>query len=157
MTATLFTNGTHAVPPGTKLLGEIITWSCSGVSVRHLDLVNALQSGQQPTDIPNIWVKQHARPKLRNPIEPLDAIPFLARDMLDERWGESPYAVVVPEPGAAPDRDELLAWANQRLASASRLAGLELRDALPRSADMEKVLKRELRAPFWTGRTVDVA
>ncbi len=74
-----------------------------------------------------------------------------------ERWGESPYAVVVAEPGAALDADELLEWANERLARASRLAGLELRDALPRSADMEKVLKRELRAPFWTGRTVDVA
>jgi anaerobic magnesium-protoporphyrin IX monomethyl ester cyclase len=52
-----------------------------------LDLVNALQSGHQPTEIPNIWVKHHGRPRLRNPIEPLDSIPFLARDMLDERWG----------------------------------------------------------------------
>lgn len=43
MISTLFTNGTHAVPAGTRLLGEIITWSCSGVSVRHLDLVNALR------------------------------------------------------------------------------------------------------------------
>src|ERR1700690_2475743 len=49
-----------------------------------LDLVNALQSGQPPTDIPNIWVKHNARPKLRNPIEPFDAIPFLAGDMLDK-------------------------------------------------------------------------
>jgi len=74
-----------------------------------------------------------------------------------ERWGESPYAVVVLHPGAALDPAELLAWANEPLAKAARLAGLELRDALPRSADMEKVLKRELRAPFWAGRTVDVA
>ena len=36
-----------------------------------------------PTSGPNTT----PRPKLRNPIEPLDAIPFLARDMLDERWG----------------------------------------------------------------------
>jgi acyl-CoA synthetase (AMP-forming)/AMP-acid ligase II len=74
-----------------------------------------------------------------------------------ERWGESPYAVVVARPGEVIDRDELLAWANERLAKAARLAGLELRESLPRSADMEKVLKRELRAPFWAGRTVDVA
>ena len=65
--------------------------------------------------------------------------------------------VLVAEPGAPLDQDELLAWANDRLARAARLSGLELRASLPRSADMEKVLKRELRAPFWAGRTVDVA
>ncbi len=74
-----------------------------------------------------------------------------------ERWGESPYAVVALEAGAAIASDDLLAWANARLAKAARLAGLELREELPRSADMEKVLKRVLREPFWAGRTVDVA
>jgi len=45
MTTTLTkpTNGFVTVTPGTKLLGEIITWSCSGVKVRHIDLVNALR------------------------------------------------------------------------------------------------------------------
>jgi len=45
MTTTLTrpTNGFMTVTPGTKLLGEIITWSCSGVKVRHIDLVNALR------------------------------------------------------------------------------------------------------------------
>jgi radical SAM superfamily enzyme YgiQ (UPF0313 family) len=37
--------------------------------------------------IANIWTKGAARPRLRNPIEPLDAVPFMARDLLDERWG----------------------------------------------------------------------
>ena len=31
------------VAPGTRLLGEIITWSCSGISIRHSDLVQALR------------------------------------------------------------------------------------------------------------------
>ena len=74
-----------------------------------------------------------------------------------ERWGESPYAVVVLRPGAKIGGDALLAWANARLARAARLAGLELRAELPRNQDMGKVLKRELREPFWAGRTVDVA
>jgi len=54
-----------------------------------LDFVNALESGRSPPDctIANIWVKGGTRPPLRNPIEPLDALPFLARDLLDERWG----------------------------------------------------------------------
>jgi radical SAM superfamily enzyme YgiQ (UPF0313 family) len=54
-----------------------------------LDLVNALEAGLSAADahIDNIWVRGGARPKLRDPIEPLDSIPFMARDMLDERWG----------------------------------------------------------------------
>jgi len=54
-----------------------------------LDLVNALDAGISAADaqIDNIWVRGGARPKLRDPIEPLDSIPFMARDMLDERWG----------------------------------------------------------------------
>jgi radical SAM superfamily enzyme YgiQ (UPF0313 family) len=54
-----------------------------------LDLVNALEAGLSAADahIDNIWVRGGTRPKLRDPIEPLDSIPFMARDMLDERWG----------------------------------------------------------------------
>jgi radical SAM superfamily enzyme YgiQ (UPF0313 family) len=54
-----------------------------------LEFVEALESGRPAADlrIANIWLKGGARPPLRNPIEPLDALPFLARDMLDERWG----------------------------------------------------------------------
>lgn len=54
-----------------------------------LDLVTALEDGRDARDggIANIWAKGGIRPKLRDPIEPLDSIPFLARDMMDERWG----------------------------------------------------------------------
>jgi anaerobic magnesium-protoporphyrin IX monomethyl ester cyclase len=51
-----------------------------------LDLVNAMEAGET-REIANIWAKGGTRPKLRPRIEPLDAIPFLARDLLDERWG----------------------------------------------------------------------
>ena len=37
-------NGLFQVPVGTKLLGEIITWSCSGITIKHLDLIEALHS-----------------------------------------------------------------------------------------------------------------
>jgi anaerobic magnesium-protoporphyrin IX monomethyl ester cyclase len=52
-----------------------------------LELITALENGESGDGIANIWLKGHERPRLRNPIEPLDAVPFLARDMLDERWG----------------------------------------------------------------------
>ncbi|WP_298192948.1 AMP-binding protein [Novosphingobium sp.] len=62
------------------------------------------------------------------------------------KWGETPLALVIPR--GAPDPAALLEWANARLARTQRLAGLELRTAFPRNA-LGKVLKRELRAPWW--------
>ena len=66
------------------------------------------------------------------------------------KWGESPLALVVPKPGAEVDAEALRRWANERLAKPQRLAGLEVRDELPRNA-LGKVLKRELREPYWKG------
>jgi hypothetical protein len=60
VTPTLFTNGTHAVPPGTRLLGEIITWSCTGVSIRHLDLVNALRDSGLDEGVARELAPRHA-------------------------------------------------------------------------------------------------
>jgi radical SAM superfamily enzyme YgiQ (UPF0313 family) len=37
--------------------------------------------------IANIWARGGLKPALRPPIEPIDGIPFAARDLLDERWG----------------------------------------------------------------------
>ncbi len=68
-----------------------------------------------------------------------------------ERWGESPLALVVLRAGHFAEPDALLAWANERLGKTQRLAGVELRASLPRSA-IGKLLKRELRAPYWQGR-----
>lgn len=66
-----------------------------------------------------------------------------------DKWGETPLALVIPSPGDPLDADELLDWANQRLAKTQRLAGIELREAFPRNA-LGKVIKRELRQPYWS-------
>jgi acyl-CoA synthetase (AMP-forming)/AMP-acid ligase II len=65
-----------------------------------------------------------------------------------DEWGETPVAFCVLEPGARLTPAELLAWANARLGKSQRLAAIEFRSELPKS-DMGKVLKRELRAPYW--------
>ncbi|KAF0674608.1 class I adenylate-forming enzyme family protein [Profundibacterium mesophilum] len=65
-------------------------------------------------------------------------------------WGETPLALVVPKAGQSLDPEEVRAWANARLGKVQRLCRVELRAALPRS-DIGKLLKRELRAPYWSG------
>jgi long-chain acyl-CoA synthetase len=65
-----------------------------------------------------------------------------------EHWGETPLALVVLAPGASADEQQILEWANERLGKGQRLAGVEFRDSLPRSS-IGKVLKRELREPYW--------
>ncbi|MCP3959016.1 MAG: B12-binding domain-containing radical SAM protein [bacterium] len=52
-----------------------------------LDLLEALEDGAPIEGIDNIWVRGGERPALRPPIEPLDAVLFLARDMMDEPPG----------------------------------------------------------------------
>jgi len=69
-----------------------------------------------------------------------------------EKWGESPLALVVPRPGAALTEEELMNWANERLAKYQRLARVEFRDSLPRNI-LGKVMKRQLREPFWNETT----
>ena len=63
------------------------------------------------------------------------------------QWGETPVAFVVLEPGHAASADEIRAWANERLGKTQRLASVEIREQLPRSA-IGKVLKRELRGEY---------
>lgn len=65
-----------------------------------------------------------------------------------ERWGESPLALVVAQDGKVIDCEALCAWANAQLGKPQRLAGVEVRPDLPRNP-IGKVLKRELRAPYW--------
>jgi malonyl-CoA/methylmalonyl-CoA synthetase len=62
-----------------------------------------------------------------------------------EEWGEQVTAFVVPaDPAAPPGRDELLAFAAERLAGFKRPRVVHYVEALPRNA-LGKVLKHELR------------
>jgi acyl-CoA synthetase (AMP-forming)/AMP-acid ligase II len=65
-----------------------------------------------------------------------------------EAWGETPAGLVVLRPGGAIDAHVLRDWANAQLGKMQRLHVVEIRSGLPRSS-IGKVLKRELRAPYW--------
>ena len=71
----------------------------------------------------------------------------------DEHWGEAVHAVVVPrEEHAGVDPADLITFCREHLAGYKLPRAIDLRsEPLPKSGP-GKVLKRELRAPFWEGR-----
>jgi long-chain acyl-CoA synthetase len=66
----------------------------------------------------------------------------------DERWGEAVKAVVVKKPGAELSAGELITWARERIAGYKLPKSVDFVDALPRNPT-GKILKRELRKPYW--------
>ena len=69
----------------------------------------------------------------------------------DERWGETPKAVVVLRAGASVEPNELVAWCRERLAGYKVPKTVDVVAELPRNPT-GKILKRELRKPYWEGR-----
>jgi acyl-CoA synthetase (AMP-forming)/AMP-acid ligase II len=69
----------------------------------------------------------------------------------DDVYGERVHAVVVPAAGQAVELPELQAFCAGRIAGYKSPRSMEVAAALPLSA-AGKVLKRELRAPWWAGR-----
>ena len=52
-----------------------------------LELVEALAAGDATDAVANVWNRGGPRPRLRPPYEPIDRLPPLARDLLDEPLG----------------------------------------------------------------------
>ncbi|MBM7808291.1 acyl-CoA synthetase (AMP-forming)/AMP-acid ligase II [Geodermatophilus bullaregiensis] len=69
----------------------------------------------------------------------------------DDTWGERVHAVVVPAAGATVTLEQLHDFCADRLAGYKVPRSMDVVDALPLSP-VGKVLKRELRAPYWAGQ-----
>ena len=69
----------------------------------------------------------------------------------DDTWGESVKAVVSLRPGEAATGEELIAYCREHLAHYKCPRSVDILEALPRNPT-GKILKRELRAPYWDGR-----
>jgi acyl-CoA synthetase (AMP-forming)/AMP-acid ligase II len=72
-----------------------------------------------------------------------------------DEWGEVVHATVVRAPGSALTAEELTAFAREHLASYKVPRSVDFTAELPRTGS-GKILKRQLRAPFWAGRTAQV-
>ena len=76
--------------PEAVLQTEGFDYVCLGEGEEAVaELLDCLEKGEEINQgqIANIWVKGETRPEIRPPTKPLDKIPFLARDLLDEQHG----------------------------------------------------------------------
>jgi long-chain acyl-CoA synthetase len=68
----------------------------------------------------------------------------------DEKWGEAVKAIVVKADGTDPTEAELITFSREHLAGFKLPKSVDFADALPRNPS-GKLLKRELREPYWRG------
>jgi long-chain acyl-CoA synthetase len=66
----------------------------------------------------------------------------------DDRWGEAVKAIVVLKPGHRVGGDEITAYARERIAGYKLPKSIDFADALPCNPS-GKILKRQLREPYW--------
>jgi acyl-CoA synthetase (AMP-forming)/AMP-acid ligase II len=69
----------------------------------------------------------------------------------DPQWGEAVKAVVVKKPGAEVSVAGLIEFARERIAGYKVPRSVDFVDALPRNPT-GKILKRELRQPYWANQ-----
>jgi acyl-CoA synthetase (AMP-forming)/AMP-acid ligase II len=68
----------------------------------------------------------------------------------DDRWGEAVKAVVSLKPDAEATEQELIGWCREQLAAFKCPKSVDVLEALPRNPT-GKILKRDLRKPYWEG------
>lgn len=69
----------------------------------------------------------------------------------DDKWGEAVKAFCVPKAGATIEPDSVISWARERIAGFKVPKSVDIIPALPRNAS-GKILRKDLRAPYWEGR-----
>ncbi|ASJ90740.1 long-chain-fatty-acid--CoA ligase [Porphyrobacter sp. CACIAM 03H1] len=72
------------------------------------------------------------------------------------KWGEEVKACVVPKPGCEVDEADVIAWARERIAAFKAPKSVDIIPMMPRNAS-GKILRRELRAPYWEGQERQVS
>jgi acyl-CoA synthetase (AMP-forming)/AMP-acid ligase II len=69
----------------------------------------------------------------------------------DEKWGEAVKAIVVLRPGAAADGPAIISRVRAHIAGYKAPKSVEFIDVIPRNPS-GKILRRDLRKPYWADR-----
>ena len=69
----------------------------------------------------------------------------------DDKWGEAVKAVVVMKPGKQPTAHDIIDFTRERIAGFKTPKSVDFIEALPRNAS-GKILRRNLREPYWAGK-----
>jgi len=67
----------------------------------------------------------------------------------DDKWGEAVHAIIVPKDGATPSVDEIVEHCRPQIANYKLPRSITLRDTPLPVSGAGKVLKRDLRIPYW--------
>lgn len=70
----------------------------------------------------------------------------------DEKWGEAVKAIIVAKEGETPSAEDIIAWARERIAGYKLPKSVDYIEALPRNPS-GKILRKDLREPYWEGQT----
>jgi long-chain acyl-CoA synthetase len=70
----------------------------------------------------------------------------------DAKWGEAVHAVVMRKPGVAVTGDEIIAFCKERIAHYKCPRSVRVQDEMLPLSGAGKILKRELRKPYWEGK-----
>ena len=68
-----------------------------------------------------------------------------------EKWGEQVHAIVVPKPETAPTEESIITFCREQIAGYKCPRGVTFREEPLPLSGAGKILKTELRAPFWEG------
>lgn len=69
----------------------------------------------------------------------------------DEKWGETVKAVIVTKPGEELTEDDVIDYSRTQIAAFKCPKSVDFIDMLPRNAS-GKILRKDLRAPYWEGK-----
>ncbi len=73
-----------------------------------------------------------------------------------EQWGEEVKACIVCKPDVELDEGELIAYTRERIAAFKAPKSIDIIPEMPRNAS-GKILRRQLRAPYWEGQERQVS
>lgn len=73
-----------------------------------------------------------------------------------EQWGEEVKACCVPKPGMEIEAGDVIAYARERIAAFKAPKSIDVIPEMPRNAS-GKILRRQLRAPYWEGQDRQVS